>query len=42
MWSRIGEQEKGLDWRPNHFIPLMEVENETSSAIDVKENQRPT
>ena len=42
MWSRVDEQEKGQDWRPNHFIPLMAVENETSNAIDPKENQNPT
>ena len=24
MWSRVDEQEKGQDWSPNHFIPLME------------------
>ena len=42
MWSRVDEQEKDQDWRPNHFIPFMEVENETSNAIDAKENQKPT
>ena len=42
MWSLVDEQEKGQDWRPNHFIPLLEVENETSNAIDAKENQKAT
>ena len=41
MWSRVGEQEKGQDWRPNRFIPLMEVENETSNVIGAEEKQNP-